>query len=308
MLGSSKMRLKIEEQQPTLGRFVIEPLDQGFGHTLGNGLRRVLLSALEGAAVTQIKIAGVTHQFTTITGVSEDVVEMVLNIKKLRLTLDDNGPYRLHLQAKGPGDVTAKQIEAPTGVEIINKDLHIATLADAKTNLDIELVVQKGAGYALADEHKTNEIGVIAIDALFSPITRVNYSVDPTRVGRLTNFDKLSIEVATDGTIEPLVAIKEASRILADHFTSLIDADTRVDEADNEASAQESKASKDILSMSVEELDLPSRVTSRLVEHGIKSIGDLVNTPKEELLSMKSFGKKSYDLVAEKLQELGVTL
>ncbi len=306
MLGPSKMRLKAEEASATYGKFVIEPLDQGYGNTLGNGLRRVLLSSIEGAAITQIKIAGVNHQFATITGVSEDIVEIVLNIKKIRLQLDEAGPHRLHLEAKGPGTVTAKQVVVPTGVKIINPELVIATLADSKTKIDIELVAEKGVGYALADEHKSNELGIIAIDSLFSPITKVDYSVDPTRVGRLTNFDRLTIEVTTDGTIEPETAVRTAARILADHFAALSEA---TDEPEVDETAQEKHdqaVAKDILAMSVEELDLPSRVTSRLVEHGIKTVADLINTPKEELLSMKSFGKKSFDIIADKLHEVGV--
>lgn len=308
MLGPSKMRFKTQEVSDSFGTFVIEPLDQGFGHTLGNGMRRVLLSSLEGAAIIQVKIAGISHQFTTITGVAQDVVEVILNIKKIRLKLDDNGPYRLELEATGPGNVTASQIKAPTGVEIINKDLVIATLANTKTKLSMELLAEKGIGYALADEHKTNEIGVIPVDSLFSPISKVNYNVDPTRVGRLTNFDKLTMEITTDGTIDPTSAFKQAATILAEHFSVLQDPEAMVGEQEPAENVSMPKLSDNILAMSVEELDLPSRVATRLVEHGVKTIGDVINTPKEELLAMKSFGKKSYDTVAEKLHELGVEL
>lgn len=308
MLGPSKMKLKTTEIEGNRGTFVIEPLDQGFGHTLGNSLRRVLLSSLEGAAITQVKIGGVSHQFTTLTGVSEDIVEIILNIKKIRLLCDDNGPYRLKLEAKGPGEVTAGKIVTPTGVEIANPDLVIATLADAKIKLDVELVVDKGVGYALADEHKSNELGLIPIDALFSPVTLVNYSVDQTRVGRMTNFDKLTIAITTDGTVDPETAVRSAAKKLAEHFQALEIATAEDDEPAEDSAAREQAVSKDILQMSVEELDLPSRVTSRLVEHGIKTIADLVNTPKDELLSMKSFGKKSFDTVSGKLLELGVEL
>lgn len=307
MLGPAKMRLKAEEETPNFAKFVLEPLDQGFGHTIGNSMRRVLLSSLEGAAITHVKIGGVSHQFTTLTGVTEDVVEIVLNIKKIRLRLDGDGPYRLQLEAKGPGEVTAKQITTPTGVEIVNPDQIIATLANNKTKLEIELTAQKGVGYTLADEHKTNEVGVIPVDALFSPVVKVNYSVDPTRVGRLTDFDKLTIEVTTDGTIEPAATIKTAAKILQEHFAQVYEPVVIEDEEVSEET-QPNQVSDNVLKMSVEELDLPARVVSRLVEHGIKTIGDLMNTPKEELLQMKSFGKKSYDTVQDKLQELGVEL
>lgn len=306
MLGPSKMRFKIEEESATTGKFVLEPLDQGFGHTIGNSLRRVMLSSLEGAAVTQVKIDGVSHQFTTLTGVAEDIVEIILNVKKLRLQMDDNGPYRLQLTATGPGEVTAAQITAPTGVEIMNKDLVIATLANNKTKLSVELVAEKGVGYALAEEHKTNEIGIIPVDSLFSPVVRVNFSVEPTRVGRLTNFDKLVLEVVTDGTMSPQEAVKKSAQILADHFAAVVEPNVAADDEAEQTAAAAPKVSDNMLAMSIEELDLPSRVASRLVEHGVKTVGDVINTPKEELLSMKSFGKKSYDTVIEKLQELGV--
>lgn len=307
MLGPSKMRLKAEEETANFGKFVLEPLDQGFGHTLGNSMRRVLLSSLEGAAITHVKISGVSHQFTTITGITEDVVEIILNIKKIRLRLGGDGPYRLQLEAKGPGEVTANQITTPTGVEIVNPDLVVATLANNKTKLEIELTAKKGVGYALADEHKTNEVGVIPVDALFSPVVKVNYSVDPTRVGRLTDFDKLTLEVTTDATVEPAETIKTAAKILREHFAQVYEP-VVVDEEEVSEETQPNQVSDNILKMSVEELDLPARVVSRLVEHGIKTIGDLMNTPKEELLQMKSFGKKSYDTVQGKLQELGVEL
>lgn len=306
MLGPSKMRYKTLEETESFGRYVMEPLDQGFGHTLGNSLRRVMLSSLKGAAVTQVKIAGVSHQFSTITGVSEDVVEIVLNIKKIRIQADSDGPHTLRLQAKGPGEVTAGQITVPGGVRIVNPDLVIATLADNKINLDVELTVATGVGYELADEHKTNEIGVIPIDALFSPITKVNLIVDPTRVGRLSNFDKLTLEVTSDGSLAPAEAIKQAAQVLADHFAAVVNPVEASEDDEADAGYALPKVNDSIMVMSVEELDLPSRVSSRLVEHGIKTVGDVLNTPKDELLSMKSFGKKSYDTVIDKLKEMGV--
>ena len=304
MLDLSLLEIETEKETNDFGRFIIEPLDQGFGHTLGNSLRRTLLGSLPGAAVTQVKIAGARHQFSTLSGMAEDVVELVLNLKGVRLILNSDKPQKLTVDVKGPKEVKAKDIGKAAGVEVVNGDLVIAHLADSKSKLSAQLVVEKGQGYSLASDRQSNEIGVIPIDANFSPLDKVNYIVESTRVGRLTNFDKLTVEITTDGTIKPSEALKQAAKILVDHFAVILQPQTGT----KKKKVEEKKAAitDDILNASLEELDLPVRLTNSLKTGKISTIGDFLARDRKEVLKMKNMGPKSVALVEEKLKERSV--
>lgn len=304
MLDLSQIEIETEKETANFGKFIIEPLDQGYGHTIGNSLRRVLLSSLSGGAIGQVKIANVRHQFSTLPGMSEDIVEFILNLKKVRLKITTDKPVKLTLDVKGPKEVTAGDITKSAGVEIINGDLVLAHLADAKSKLQVTMVAENGSGYSLADERKTGEIGVIPIDANFSPVNHVNYKVEATRVGRLTNYDKLTVEIATDGTIKPSDAIRSAAKILVDYFTTITQPTAHSKKQKTEAVA--APVTDEVLRTSLEELDLPVRLTNSLKSGKIETIGDFLNRDKRELLKMKNMGPKSISLVEDKLKEKGL--
>lgn len=303
MLDLSQVEIQTEKETADFGKFIIEPLDQGYGHTIGNALRRVLLSSLPGAAVSQVKIAGVRHQFSGVTGMSEDIVELILNLKKVRLKISGDKPVKLNLEVKGPKEVTAGDIEKAAGVEIVNPQLVIAHLADSKARLSARLVAETGSGYSLADERKTDEIGVIPIDANFSPIVHANYKVEATRVGRLTNYDKLTLEITTDGTIKPSDSLKAAAKILVDYFTTVREPQVA---GKKEKKPKVIPPSDELLKTSLEELDLPVRLTNSLKAGKIETIGDFLDRDKRDLLKMKNMGPKSIAQVEEKLKERGV--
>lgn len=306
MIDLSLLELQTEKETSSYGKFVIEPLVQGYGHTIGNSLRRVLLSSLVGAAITQVKIASVRHQFSTLSGMSEDIVEFILNLKKVRLTIKNDKQVKINLEVKGPKEVTAGDMEKTAGVEIINQDLVLAHLSDAKAKLSCKLIAENGTGYSMAEERKTSEIGVIPIDANFSPVTLVNYSVEATRVGRLTNFDKLTLEITTDGTIKPSEALKESIKILIDVFNTIIH--PQAVNKKQKTSAQPAPPSDEILKTSLEELDLPIRLTNSLKTGKIETIGDFLGRDRKEVLKMKNMGPKSIALVEEKIQEKGIAI
>lgn len=297
-----KIETKVEEKD--YGKFIIEPLNPGFGHTLGNSLRRVLMTALPGAAVVSVKIEGAKHQFSTLPGLKEDIINLILNIKTLRLKLADD-KATIKLLAYGPGEIKAGQIEVPPEVEIVNKDLYLGSLADKKSKLEIEMQVERGFGYILAEERKISTLGVIPIDAIFTPVTRVNYKVEETRVGRLTNLDKLTLEIWTDGTISPREALEEAAKIITSYFLQVYEPKLQTPE---EGIAITPSVSEDILKMSVEELDLPTRIYNSLKNGGIETVGQLLGTPKKELTQIRNLGAKSITIVEEKLREKGVAL
>lgn len=297
--------IKTEVEKPEYGMFVIEPLEQGYGHTLGNSLRRVLLSSLSGAAITSIKVGGVAHQFSTLAGLKEDVVELILNLKKVRLSLVDGETAVLKLSKKGPGVVTAGDFEVPAGVTIVNPQLHVATLTDKKAELDLEASVEKGYGYIQADERHLNEVGRIPIDSLYSPVVRVNYRVDATRVGRMTNLDKLVMEIWTDETVSPLDALRSASKVLVSYFLQVYEPKAKISE---DAVAVTPSISDEVLKMRIEELDIPTRIVNALARGSIETIGQLLGTPRAELMKIKNLGAKSLSIVEEKLREKGVAL
>lgn len=306
MLDLSQISTEAEKETNDFGKFIIEPLDQGYGHTVGNSLRRVLLTSLSGAAVTQVKIAGVRHQFTALPGMSEDIVEFILSLKKLRLKITTDKPVKLTLDVKGPKEVKASDITKSAGVEIVNPELTLAHLADNKAKLSATIIAENGSGYSLADERKTGEIGLIPVDANFSPVVKVNYHVEATRVGRVTNFDKLSIEISTDGSIKPSEALKDAAKILVDHFAMIYEPQNKVKKPKADVTENKASVTDDILKTSLEELDLPVRLTNSLKSGKIESIGDFMARDKKELMKMKNLGPKSVALVEEKLRERGI--
>lgn len=296
-------RIKTEQEKENFAKITIEPLEAGFGHTLGNSLRRVLLTSLPGAAVTSVKIDGVAHRFSTIGGVIEDVIEIILNIKKIRLSIHSDKPIKLSLKASGKGSVKAKDLEIEGDGEIINPDAHIATITGAKTKLNIDMEACRGKGYSVSDERKHDEIGVISVDALFSPVVSADYTVEPTRVGRRTDFDKLILDVTTDGVMTPLQAVGEAARILSDTFRKIYEP-----EPEEEIAGDGSKISDEVLKLTIEELDLPVRITNALKAIEVNVIGDLVNITRVQLLKAKNLGTKSVSLISDKLTERGLNL
>lgn len=296
-------KIKTIEQSDTKGIFEMEPLERGFGHTVGSCLRRVLLTALPGAAISTVKIDGVSHQFSTITGVSEDVIQIILNLKLVRLKIFSDEPIKLSLKVTGKKEVTAKDIEVLGGGEIVNPAQHIASLTAPSAKLHIEMTAEKGVGYIGTDEKKTQEIGVMLIDSIFTPVLSVNYAIEPTRVGRSSNFDKLILEMETDGTIKPVDALNESAKILSIYFRQIYEPTF-----EGEETVIEPTVSEDSLKMSVEELDLPVRITNALKAVEISTVGELIATPKSTLLKAKNLGIQSLGLISEKLAERGLTL
>ena len=304
-------RIVHEEVEDTRGVFVIEPLDRGFGYTFGNSLRRVLLSSLEGAAVTSVKIEGVAHEFTTLQGVREDVTDIILNLKNLICRLEGDSPeVEVRLEKKGSGAVKASDIAAPADLEILNPDLEIANLSD-KGKLDIILTIGRGRGYVPAELNREPEqsIGVIPVDSIFSPVRRVSYEVEAARVGQRTDYDKLRLDVTTDGSLDPRDAIAQAAEILIRQLAIFTDIDKieGFGEAASEAQAEVPQA-HGMENFPIEELELGVRSYNCLKRVGIETIGDLVTKSENELAAIPNFGKKSIEEVSETLQAHGLSL
>jgi DNA-directed RNA polymerase subunit alpha len=292
------------EASETRSNIVIEALESGYGHTLGNALRRVLLTSLPGTAITKVTIDGVTHQFTSFEGMTEDVVELILNLKQLRIKAEGSEPGILRLNVKGAKEVTAADIECEAGFEVVNKDLYISTLAKGK-NLSIEMVVESGVGYKLASETESEAVGQISIDALFSPVIKVSYKVEATRVGRRTDFDKIVFDIETDGTISPLAAVKQAAEVLIKQFSQIVN--PVVKEVKEELTSM-SPEEIETMKLTVEELDLPTRIANALRKGGFETVADLTRSPKDEISRVKNLGGKSIDLIEEALGKKGVVL
>ncbi len=300
-----KPNFKIKEviKEDNYSKIEIDPLERGFGNTMGVALRRSLLTAIGGAAITSVKINGATHMFTSIKGVKEDVIEIILNIKSVRVKLAEGKDSAvIRLSKTGPGEVTAKDIEVTDGVEVVTPSQTIANLADKKTKLEVEMTIDRGLGYSLAEDRPVETLGVIPIDAIFSPITKVNYKVEETRVGRQTNFDKLTMEIWTDGTVDAKTALEEASGTLVAYFKMVYTTDTEV--LGDAQVVRESKGEYD--SMTVDELDLPTRIYNSLRNAGIETVGDLLATPKKELMTYRNLGAKSLSIIKESLDARGV--
>jgi DNA-directed RNA polymerase subunit alpha len=297
-------KVKVEKDTTGYGKFIIEPLEQGYGHTLGNSLRRVLLSSIKGAAITSVKINGTSHQFSTIPGLKEDVVEFILNLKQIRLKIEGDQPVTLTLDKKGPGEIFASDIQVPAGVAIINPDLYLGTLADKKAKIEAELTAKTGYGYVTAEEQRVDAIGVLSIDSIFTPVKRVNYKIEATRVGRMTNLDKLILEIWTDATVAPKVVLEESAKILVSFFLQIYQPKAEVEEG----VAVTPTISDEILKMRIEELDIPTRIVNALANGGIETVGQLLGTPRMNLLNLKNLGAKSLNVIEEKLREKGVAL
>jgi DNA-directed RNA polymerase subunit alpha len=295
----------------TYAKFVAEPFEAGYGHTLGNSLRRVLLSSLEGAAITSVRIEGAPHEFTSLPGVVEDVVDIILNLKKVKFKASDHEARSATISVTKEGAVTAAEIQCSQGVEVVNRDQHICTL-DKKLKFDIELEIKVGRGFASGDENKhlDQPIGVIAIDSIFSPVTRVKYAVENTRVGQRTDYDKLILDVWTDGRITPDEALLQASAILRHHldvFVGYDDNKVEFDETPEEVS-QENTRLKKLLNMSVNEIELSVRAANCLNNANITTVGQLAMKTEAEMLKYRNFGKKSLNEIKDKLQQLGLGL
>lgn len=292
----------------TYGKFTVEPLERGYGITLGNALRRIMLSSLPGTAATSIKIAGVQHEFSTIPGVKEDVTQIVLNVKGITAKLHSPGTKRVYIQASGEGEVTAGDIKADGEVEILNPELHIATLS-ADATLNMELTLSHGRGYVPADRNKPEQtiIGVIPVDSLYSPVNRVNYTVENTRVGNMTDYDKLTLEVWTDGTISARDAVSLGAKILCDHLVLFTDLSDTVGTRSTVVEKPETQRDK-VLEMTIEELDLSVRSFNCLKRANINTVEDLISKTEDEMMKVRNLGRKSLEEVINKLNMMGLSL
>ena len=297
-----------DADNPNYGKFIIDPLERGFGNTIGNSLRRILLSSLPGYAATSIKIDGVLHEFTTIPGVTEDVSEIILNVKGIVVKMYTDEPKQVYINAKGPCVVTAGDIVHDSEVEIINPDFHIATLNEDAT-LNVELTLEKGRGYVTGDKNKKPDmpIGLISIDSIFTPVRKVNYSVEDTRVGNVTDYDKLILEVWTNGNIKPEDAIGLAAKIMNEHMNLFVNLTEHVGGVEMMVEKEEEKKTK-ILEMTIEELDLSVRSYNCLKRAGINSVEELAQKNDEEMMRVRNLGRKSLEEIEQKLAALGLKL
>lgn len=287
-------------------KFVCEPLERGYGITLGNSLRRILLSSLPGAAITSIKVDGVQHEFTTIPNIVEDVVEIILNLKEVRLKIHDNDEKLLRIDVDGAGEVTAGDIVGDNNVEILNKDLHIATIAEGG-NLHMELTANRGRGYnpSVKNKQANQPIGVIAIDSIYTPVKKVNFYVENTRVGQITDYDKLTIELWTDGSLLPHEALSLAAKVMTEHLDLFIDLSEATRNTEIMVEKEESKKEK-VLEMTIEELDLSVRSYNCLKRASITTVEDLTNKTEDEMMKVRNLGRKSLEEVTNKLHSLGL--
>ena len=310
MVEIEKPRIKCIENpgDVSYGKYVVEPLERGYGTTLGNALRRILLSSLPGTAVTSIKISGVQHEFTTIPGVKEDVTDIVLNVKKIISKLHSNGPKTVYIECSGECEVTAGDIKSDGEVEILNPDLHIATLGPDAT-LNMELTLNHGRGYVSADRNKPAQsvIGVIPVDSIYTPVHKVNYTVENTRVGNMTDFDKLTLEIWTDGTISARDAVSLGAKILCDHFTLFTDLSEVMGKSSTVVEPTETTQDK-VLELTIEELDLSVRSFNCLKRANINTVADLISKTEEDMMKVRNLGRKSLEEVINKLAMMGLSL
>jgi len=310
VLEIEKPRIECAElsEDNLYGRFIIEPLERGYGITLGNSLRRVLLSSMPGVAVTSIKIDGVLHEFSYIPGVVEDITEIILNIKELAVKLHSEGPKVVYIDAEGEGPITAADIKADADVEVTNPDLHIATL-NGESRFYMEMVLNRGRGYVSADKNKLSgqPIGIIPVDSIYTPVKKVNYLVENTRVGQDTDYDKLVFEVWTNGTIEPDEAISFGAKILSEHLNLFIDLSEQAKHTEIMVEKEETKKEK-VLEMTIEELDLSVRSYNCLKRAGINTVEDLISKTEDDMMKVRNLGRKSLEEVLQKLSGLGLSL
>lgn len=310
MIEIEKPKIECVEasENGSYGKFVIEPLERGYGTTLGNSLRRILLSSLPGVAVTSIKVDGVLHEFSIIPGVIEDMTELILNIKGLALKLHGEGPKVIYIDADGEGAITAGDIKVDADVEVLNPEHHIATL-NGDHRLYIELIINKGRGYVSADKNKQpgQPIGVIPVDSIYTPVSKVNYTVTNTRVGQVTDYDKLTLEIWTNGSIKPDEAISLGAKILSEHLNLFIDLSDQAKHTEIMVEKEETKKEK-VLEMTIEELDLSVRSYNCLKRAGINTVEDLTNRTEDDMMKVRNLGRKSLEEVIQKLHALGLSL
>jgi DNA-directed RNA polymerase subunit alpha len=307
MIEIEKPKIEIEEkdEQNNYGRFVVEPLERGYGITLGNALRRILLSSLPGAAITNVKFDGALHEFSNLPGVLEDTIEIILNLKAISLKIHSDEPQTLIIETDQTGIIRAKDIKAPADVDILNEEQHICTL-DENGKIYMEMTAVNGRGYLPAERNKLSQqpIGVIPVDSMFSPIRKVNFQVENTRVGMKTDYDKLTLEVWTDGSIRPDEAISLAAKVLSTHIALFVNLNEQVDDVEITSDRQEEDRER-ILDLTIEELDLSVRSYNCLKRAGINTVGELVRKSEEEMMKVRNLGKKSLEEVEHKLTELG---
>ena len=312
MIEFEKPRIEALDLAPdgSYGKFVIEPLERGYGTTLGNSLRRVLLSSLPGVAVTSVKIDGILHEFSTIEGVKEDVTEIILNIKGLTAKINGEGPKTVYIEAEGACEVTAGSIKCDSEVEILDPDMHIATLGEG-AKLYMEITLDKGRGYVSAEMNKQNMapvISVIPVDSIYTPVEKVNYTVENTRVGQITDFNKLTLEVWTNGTISAKEAVSLAAKIIMEHLELFVDLSGDMYAGSPIMVNKEDNKKDGLLEMTIEELDLSVRSFNCLKRAGINTVGDLINKTEEDMMKVRNLGRKSLEEVINKLASLGFTL
>ncbi|AQS54555.1 MAG: DNA-directed RNA polymerase subunit alpha [Planifilum sp.] len=310
MIEIEKPKIEIVEisEDSKYGKFVVEPLERGYGTTLGNSLRRILLSSLPGAAVTSVQIDGVLHEFSTVPGVVEDTTEIILNLKKLALKIHSDEEKVLEIDVEGEGPVTAGDIRADSDVEILNPELHIASLAD-DARLHMRITANRGRGYVQADRNKSEDqpIGVIPVDSIYTPVTRVNFNVENTRVGQVTNYDKLTLEVWTDGSIRPDDAVSLGAKVMTEHLMLFVGLTDEAKDAEIMVEKEEDKKEK-VLEMTIEELDLSVRSYNCLKRAGINTVQELTQKTEEDMMKVRNLGRKSLEEVQQKLGELGLSL
>lgn len=296
-------QIKKEKETKDFGHFVIGPLEPGFGHTLGNALRRILLSALPGAAITQVKILGIKHKFSTLEGLKEDIIEFILNLKQVKVSYEGKKQVKLTLDKTGPGEVKAGDIKTPATVEIANPDLVLGNLASKKNRLKAEMIVESGYGYVPSEEKEVKKLGEIPIDAIFSPVHQVNYRVEATRVGRRADLDRLVLEITTDGSLKPSKALKQAAKILISYFHQVYEPKKAPKKKKTEIEVPDLT-----LKLTVEELNLPTRIANALRKGGYGTVGDLVAADETGLAKVKNLGEKSIKIVKAALMQKGVNL
>lgn len=310
MIEIEKPRIECVEASDdnTYGRFVVEPLERGYGITLGNALRRILLSSLPGVAASSVKIDGVLHEFSTIPGVVEDVTEIILNIKELAVKMYSDGPKTVIIEAEGEGEIKAGDIKEDPEIEILNPDLHIATLT-GDSNVRMEITLTRGRGYVPAEKNKQEgqPIGLIPIDSIYTPVRRVNYTVEDTRVGQITDYDKLTIDVWTNGAIKTDEAISLSAKVMNEHLNLFIDLSDNARNAEIMVEKEETKKEK-VLEMTVEELDLSVRSYNCLKRASINTVEDLISKTEADMMKVRNLGKKSLEEVVQKLEQLGLSL
>ena len=306
LLNPSELKITIISEDKNKGVFSIEPLPTNFGHTIGNSLKRILLTSLKGAVITQVKVSGADHQFSTIPGVKEDIVEVTLNLKRIRFKVYGDNPIVLNINKKGPGEVTAADIELNSEVEVLNKDQHIATLADKNTNLKMELIIESGTGYSPMEERQSSKIGVIVLDAEFSPVKSVSYTVEPARFGKDINLDNLILSVETDGSIKPSEAVKKSADLLKEFAIKIYEWVMPVQEQEVENSSTVNEKRVMTEKISVDELPLPTRTINALKKQGIETLDQLAEKSDEELADIKNLGEKSVEEIKKLLKKEGL--